>query len=91
MAASRSLRIQRPAKTNSLMTWLMSSTKYEKTTSPIAGKLADINKRWATKFSDSKFNAGQNGKLRAVGELRQSSRTKGQSRNMDPTLPPSKA
>jgi len=29
----------------------------EKTTSPIAGKLADIiNKRWATKFSDSKFN-----------------------------------
>ena len=29
----------------------------EKTTSPIAGKLADIiNKGWATKFSDSKFN-----------------------------------
>ena len=29
----------------------------EKTTSPIAGKLADIiNKRWATKFSHSKFN-----------------------------------
>ena len=29
----------------------------EKTTSPIAVKLADIiNKRWATKFSDSKFN-----------------------------------